>query len=356
MDTQNEQVTTETVTNEVDNSTFGDALREAFAEAEKKAEPEIKEEKPDTQPEVGEKPAKTEDEEETDKPEVEDEEDPEEKKIQDTVEAEFQLIPKDWSAEEKAAFQALIDSDDPDKALAAGILVERYNSFKKGFNKKTQEYAAVIKDHEPIVEVFKPYEDTLKKNNITKSQYISNMMKWDNLLHKDPVVGVKEIMRAFNLKPEQLGASEINWNDDLTDTSSNGNNKVTELETQVRNLQNQLAALPIETQIRQFAEATDSEGKLKHPHFKEVQTVIGGILSSNPSLTLDQAYKKAVKTLDVKESEKAPDDAINLDKIREKVAKAKKANKGVKTSNGGIDFSQMSLADELKARFQGINN
>ena len=346
MDTQTEQVVAEAPQAEVTNTTLADELRAAFEAAEKPQEEA-------TQPEVGEKPVKTEEVEEDAKPEVEEkaEETDEDKKLQETVENEFPLVPKDWSEEEKKAFQALIDSDDEDKAVAAQVLIERYNLLKKGFFKKTREYSEATKEIQPINEIFKPYETTLKQNNITKSQYIENMMKWDNLLHKDPVTGVKEIMKAFNLKPEQIAPQDI-WG--LTEEDNSGNNEVSALKEQVRNLQNQLQALPIETQIRQFAEATDSEGKLKHPHFKEVQTVMGGLLSSNPNLTLEQAYKKAVKTLDIEASSEAADHAINLDKIREKVAKAKKASKGVKTSNGGLDFSQMSLADELKARFQGI--
>lgn len=341
MDTQsNEQVTSEADA-EVTTTTIGDDLRAAFEAAQKPQEQakepvkEVTEEKPQEEA-TKEEPA------------VEDEE----KKIADTVESEFPLIPKDWSQEEKDVFQSLLDSEDEDKALAAQVFIERYNLIKKGFYKKTREYSESLKEVQPINEVFKPYEETMKKTGVTKAQYIQNMMQWDNVLHKDPVSGVKQIMAAFNLKPEQFLSQDVNW--DLTEEPSYGNNKVAELEAQVKFLQNQLAALPIETQIRQFAEATDSEGKLKHPYFKEVQSTMGGIMASNPKLTLEQAYAKAVKTLDLEASQDTPDQAVSLDRIREKVAKAKKAAKGVRTSNGGLDFSQMSLADELKARFSGI--
>ncbi len=338
MDTQNNEQVASEASAEVATTTIGDDLRAAFEAAQKPVE-EVKE------PAKEEEKPKEEAQEEA--PEVD-----EEKKIHDTVESEFPLIPKDWSQEEKDVFQSLLDSDDEDKALAAQVFIERYNLIKKGFYKKTREYSESLKEVQPINEVFKPYEETLKKTGISKAQYIQNMMQWDNVLHKDPVNGVKQIMAAFNLKPEQFLSQEVNW--DLTEEPSYGTNKVAELEAQVKFLQNQLAALPIETQIRQFAEATDSEGKLKHPHFKEVQSTMGGIMTSNPKLTLEQAYAKAVKTLDLEASQETSDQAVSLDKIREKVAKAKKAAKGVRTSNGGLDFSQMTLADELKARFSGI--
>lgn len=319
-DTPQEQVAT----------TIADDLANAFAAyEEKETTPE---------PEVSEEPAK--EAAEASEPETKDE-------VAEKVEQEFPLIPKDWSEEEKAHFQGLIDSDDEDVAAAAGVLIERYNLLKKGFYKTTRESAEAKK----LVDVLAPVKEALQRNNIPEAQYVQNLMTWDKAITENPAKGIKQLIAQYGVKAEDLGFDS--WNEDFTNDSQYDNVEISSLKQELQNLKAQLANAPVETQIKQFEQATDAEGKLAHPHFKEVRSIMGGILQSNPTFTLKQAYDKAVKTLDLEEIQE-PEDAINLDKIREKVAKARKAGRSVKPATGKVDLSQMSLVEELAARFNGL--
>jgi hypothetical protein len=245
----------------------------------------------------------------------------------------------------------LIDSDDPDKALAAEILVERYNLLKKGFYKTTRDNAEAKKFADAITQVFAPYKEALARTGITEPQYIHELIQWDSVVTKNPVDGIKKLMQKFNVSPDQLGVD--NWNDDFTNASDYDINEVTALKKELNELKSQVANAPVVTQIRQFEEATDSEGKLLHPHFNQVKPIMGSLIQSNPNLSLDAAYNKAVKTLDLEESD-SPETTVDVNKLREKVAKARKAQRSVKSTNGKLDPAQMSLAEELTARFNGL--
>ena len=274
------------------------------------------------------------------------------------TEEDFPLIPNNWSEQEKEAFQDLLDSDDEDKRVAAEILLERYNSFKKTYFKKTEELASQSKEMKPIIDLFQPFEATMTTNGVDKATYIKNMITWEMSLQRDPVNTLKQIAQKFNVPLENLSPQrkrdEYDFDEeDLTESLPNG--KVNELEQEIAQLRTQIANQPIEAQIRQFEVATDAEGKLLHPHFAEVKPIMGQLIQqSGNTLTLENAYKKAIKVLDVNVEAESDDTetAIDLDKIRQKVKKAKKASKGVTTKGGKTDFTSMTLKDELKARMK----
>lgn len=324
------------VTTEAPQGTLADAFKAAFDKA--KSEQEV--EKP--QEEVVEDGLQEEGKEEK----IEDKDETEE-----VTEKEFPLIPKDWSEEEKASFEALLASDDPDKRLAAEILIERYNLLKKGFYNKTMEYSQKTKELKELEGIFKPYEQQMNMNGVNKTQYIQNMMQWEQVLHKDPIGGVKKVMEVFGVRPEQLIQDDFSFNEkDLTMNTEYGNNELTQVKAELQNLKAYIANQPIQAQIQAFETATTPEGKLAHPRFKEVAPLMGTLIQqSNNTLDLPAAYKKAIRIFDDQdESPSSP--AVDIDKLRQKVAQAKKASKSVTTKGGRPDFSKMSLRDEFAAR------
>jgi hypothetical protein len=317
---------------QVANTTITDELRAAFAAAEVKPEAEPKEE------------LETPDVEEAEEVEEESSEDKAEKE----AEKEFPLIPNNWSDEEKAAFQTLLDSDNEELKTAAEIFIERHNSMKKTFFKKTEELANVKKELKPIVDVFAPFEQHMKNNGVDKATYIKNMVTWEMSLQQDPVNTVKRIMDKFGVKPEQIAPrDEFDLTDGVDDDT------VSKLKQELQLLKTQIANQPVLAQVRQFEEATDAQGKLLHPHFAEVKPIMGQLIQQGKAATLEDAYKKAIKTLDLSEATVTdePENAVDLDKIRQKLVKAKKASKGVTTKGSKSDFTSMSIKDELRARF-----
>jgi hypothetical protein len=326
----------EVTTEAPQNTTLADAFKQAFDNAKEKV-PETKiEEAPEETTEEVQEEVKEEEKDET----------------EEITEKEFPLIPKDWSAEEKASFEALLASDDPDKRLAAEILIERYNLLKKGFYNKTMEYSQKTRELKELEGVFKPYEQQMQTQGVNKTQYIQNMIQWEQVLHKDPVGGVKKVMEVFGVRPEQLiPQDEYSFNEgELTMDNNYGNNELTQVKTELQNLKAYIANLPIQEQIRQFETATTPEGKPAHPRFKEVAPLMGTLIQqSGNTLDLPSAYKKAIRIFDDQdESPSSP--VVDIEKLKQKVAQAKKASKSVTTKGGRPDYSKMSIRDEFAAR------
>lgn len=330
-------------------------LREELATALKQAEQTQQEEAIEEQEQQ--EPAdlqETEEEVEDDGGELEEVEEDSEDTAEEIAEKEFPLIPNNWSEEEKEAFQALLDSDDDDKRMAAEIMLERYNSFKKTFFDKTHQYAKDTKEYKEINKVFEPVQQMMEQNNVDKASYIKNMMAWEYNLSKDPVNTVKAIMQKFNVRPEQIVPKEqddFDFDDDgLTAERNNANNNYVSKQ-ELEELRTAIANQPILAQIAQFANATDSSGKLLHPRFEEVKPIMGQIIQSKKATTLDDAYRKAIRVID-DEKPQQDEPAIDIEKIKQKVKRAKKASKGVKTGGGKPDIAKMSIRDELIARLK----
>lgn len=281
-------------------------------------------------------------------PEVEDNNETDE--IADKVEDEYPLIPKDMSEEERDIIQALLDSDDEEKQLAGEVLIKRYNDLKKGFYNKSKEFAEKTKAMDEINQVFQPFEQMMQQSGVSKAQYMQNMIQWEQALHSRPVETVQMIMQKFGVKPEQLGIQNKDFDfDDEYDT--NDNNEIAQLKTELQQLRSQVANQPVQAQLSQFEQATDpSTGELKHPYFKEVAPIMGTLIQTGKAKTLEEAYSKAIKAVNIESSEPEPK-AVNVDELKQRIAKARKASKAVNNKGGSrVDYSKMSIREELAAR------
>lgn len=341
-------------------TSLGEALREALEQAEGEA-PEGKAEESnqdDIEQEGDEGAAEQEPggESEEEAGEDEQEEEPEEESEADRL---FALVPKDWSESEQEAMVALIDSDDPDKQAAADVLIKRHNEMKKAFHDKSMKFANTNKELESINNVFKPYEQTMQQSGLTKAQYMQNMIQWEQALKTNPVATVKQIMQSFDVKPQALikefGGADIDLDEDFDYSDmSDSNSEVNSLKQELQELRSQIANQPLQEQIKSFETATDEEGNLLHPNFKQVAPVMGALIQSGQATTLKDAYSKAMKAAG-QEDGATDTEAANLDRIRQKVAKSKRAQRSSKSSSGAPDFSNMSLGEELALRMKQAN-
>ena len=295
------------------------------------------------EPEVTKEPAK----EPAKEPEVE-EEQTDEQKVESAVEKDFPLISNEMSAEEKEVFQGMLDSDDPDIQLGAELFLERYNQLKKGFYAKAQKFAEDTKKIKEVEAVFKPFKQTMEANGVSEAQYMSNMVVWEQSLTTDPVNTVKKIMQKFGVKPEQIGASDNLF--DYEDDDDIITKRLDSLENENKSLKTQVANQPLQAQLESFKTATDPSGELKHPHFEEVAPVMGSLIQSGKAANLEKAYALAIRVMD--ESSEPSEPAVDVNKLREKVAKSKRAARGLKSTGGKLDYSKMSVRDELAARLK----
>ena len=108
--------------------------------------------------------------------------------------------------------------------------------------------------------------------------------------------------------------------------------------------------------IHSFETETDSEGNLAHPHFKEVQNELTMLFNHNPDYPggLPAAYEKALLLRPDLTSTPKPSPSSDKKKDQaKKVAKAKKAATGVKSS-GAVSKKRresMTLEEEIASHF-----
>jgi hypothetical protein len=282
------------------------------------------------------------------KEEIQSEEEFTEEKINDVTEKEFVLIPKEWSKEEQSYLEGLLNSTDPEKKLAAEVLIDRYNSLKKGFHEKTQKYSNDLKEYKPISEIFKPIENNLKQAGLSKAQYVQELINYDKAMGQNPIETIKQLMGRFNVKPQDLGAKQFDdFDDDLTEDKKPDTSKI---EAELQALKTQLSLQPIMVQIEQFQTATNSEGKLLHPHFEQARTTMAAIMQTNADISMENAYKKALIVLDIEQAEVK----TNTQSLKERIAqveKAQKASKRIKANSDTISNPNISLKDELLNNF-----
>lgn len=312
----------------IDMSGFATELQEALSAAEKKEtelmKPQEKvEEKEEIQVET-----ETEEVEEVseDKEEVKDDE-------------EFPLIPKEWTAEEKAEFEDIIAN--PELKKSAELMINRYDNLKKGFYKKADELAQTKKNLSEFNEIFDPYKDTLKQRGHTPATYINSLLNVDRQLSQDPASVIKKLMEAYKVTPENLGMS--NEADDYYEDEkySKLERKIKELEGRGSKDKEDAERIQRESDaraIRDFKYAIDDNGESKYPLFDEVQSEMGILLNNGKATTLEEAYFKSPtvreKLLEEKQKE---DKSKELEVARKKATQAKKASKGVR-NNSSADY------------------
>lgn len=262
---------------------------------------------------------------------------------------EFPLIPNDLSDEEKEIFQRGLESEDEEVRLMAELYLSKYNNLKKGFYTKANELAEIRKANEAIDSLFKPYDQMMQQNGMDRAQYMQNMIMWEQALAQKPLETVKAIMEKYGVRPEQIN-NGLDFNEDFDD---NDDNKLNSMQEHISKLEKQIANQPVLAQIESFKTATDSQGNLKHPKFEEVAPVMGTLIQTGKAKTLDDAYAKAIRAVASEESsDSTQNSAVDLDQLRQKIAQSKRAGKTVKTSGTRLDYSKMSLRDELAARLK----
>ena len=191
--------------------------------------------------------------------EGESESDEEREEVEESTEEEFPLVPKDLSPKEREAFEEALMSDDPVVKKAAEVFIERYNSLKKGFIKKTEQYSNETKELKEIQQVLAPFDEQMQVNGISKAQYLNNMIAWENALRTQPALAVKQIMQTFNVTPQSLGF--VNEDEGYLDNEDEmvNNGSTNAFEQRLIRLEQDAANRPMKEQIDRFQTATDRD-------------------------------------------------------------------------------------------------
>lgn len=273
--------------------------------------------------------------------ETEVEEDDDESEEQEAV---FQA-PEHWSSDEREGFDALAPE-------AKELLLKRDAQFQTGYQEKAQAISA-------ITDALEPFKETLIRRGLSPEQAIGILFNAQDRLDKNPLDGILQIAQSYGVV-DQLKAKFVPQTDDEDFTDPG----IKALQDEVRGLKGQIdqtnqgiqqqATDAGNKQIETFKAATDDDGKLKHPHFEKVMSLVTSYVKDGE--TLESAYEKAVWTVPEFRDSQVKKDVEKTDQEKAvKVKKAKKAARGVKT-NGKADVDEgkevLTLHQDLKEAFR----
>lgn len=281
--------------------------------------------------------------------ETEVEEDGEESEEQDDETSTVFQAPEHWSSDEREGFDSL-----PPEAQE--ILLARDKSFQTGYQEKAQAIAAVT-------EALEPWKDNLAQRGVTADQAIRTLFAAQHSLDTNPIQGILQIAQSYGVVDQlRTQFAPTTDEDDFTDP------EIKALRQTVSDLQNQMEQTTtgiqqqnnsqLQQQIDSFQNAKDESGVLKHPYFEQLKPQMAHIV--NTGKTLEQAYEEAVWTVPEYRQQqldaqgKATAQKTEQEKA-EKVKRAKKAARGVKTNGKAspdTGAESLSLHEDLSLSFQ----
>lgn len=272
------------------------------------------------------------------------------------IEEEFKLIPKEWKKEEKEKFEAVLNN--PETKEAAEVLISRYENLRKDYHRKAGERAEFAKQVSSWDEIFDDRaKEALKARGIEAPEYVKRLLSVEQSLITNPAPTIKKLMEAYKVDPKQFVSNESN--DEVVDYDKT----ITELKKEVAqlkqgNVQNEtnIAArqdAEIAKQIRDFKFAIDESGEPKHPLFEEAYDEMSSLIVKGKAKTLEEAYELSPTVKLAKmQAEAERQKEVDLQEEKRKVAKAKKAAKGITNSRVVKQAPiKMSLEDRLREKF-----
>lgn len=268
--------------------------------------------------------------EEQDEPEEPAEDETEAEDEDDEQEGEALAAPKHWSAEDKAAFDALPDELKP-------MWLEKSKSLEGGYQEKFQ---ALARDREtlerlkPIDAAFEPYRERLALEGVSEAQVVQRLLAAQSYLERAPVEAIGWLAKSYGVDLGQF-APKADQDDFIDPTIAPLKQELDSLKAHLSQRDQQEQAQSQQQllgQIAAFKSATDEAGQPKHPHFDRVRAHMGAFMQVDPSMTMEDAYERAIwAASDLREGilkQRETEAAKARDQERrQEVEKAKKAGK-----------------------------
>ena len=181
-------------------------------------------------------------------------------------------------------------------------LLGRHKAMEADYTRRTQELAGTKRLQESLDEVFKPFKQDMELAGVTMEAAIRQLVAAHAKLRSDPAGGIKWLAESYgiDLKGVTEGAAAAD--------PAGESPTVKALRQQVDSLTGQLKTLTGAqndqqlnahmSQVQQFAEEKDDQGKPKRPYFDEVAQDVARLIraarADNQAITLQEAYDSAV--------------------------------------------------------------
>ena len=259
---------------------------------------------------------------------------------QDGDQEEQVTVPEDWSAEEKATFEALPEE-------AKGLVLGMQKNLQAGFTAKSQELGEHIQTLEPIAQTVKQNKGYLDSIGVDAGQAFDALIGIERTLRNGTAeqkrAQVEDIIKTYGIDMGQGQQAEPE-DDPFTDPTVKAltqkvddlTNKLTERDKQDAQNAAQARRNEVQREWQDLIDAKNEDGSSKHPHVDKLKTNILNLVRASEingqRLSFEDAYGQAVhanpetRQILQKEAQEKARQKEQQDKV-EKARKAKKATR-----------------------------
>lgn len=274
--------------------------------------------------------------------------------------------PVDWSVDEQKAFRALPPAQQK-------FILDRVG----GFTEKLTEAEKSGTRYKALDEVLTPYRQKWARDGFEDVAVIRQLLALTDYAREQPLKFIQEFAQSKGIdlaqlapRQEQPAADDPYANDPLVQRMNEARAQDRQV---IQQLQQQLQTLSGSIQSRQqqeaqaqhqrldgeinaFATETDDKGKLKHPYFQQVRSLMSVLVERGDAPDLQSAYDMACHAkpdvrAKIAAAKEYADERDRARKAQEKARAAKQAGSSVSGSPGGRSEPQPTgdLRDELRA-------
>ena len=231
-----------------------------------------------------------------------------------------------WEPEHREKFAAL----PPEQQ---SVVMEFKQASDAALTRTAQEYSEFRKSAEPLVNAAKEVEQIFAASNMSPDQAlkgyagIEQTLSYGTLDQKYQLIGQIAQMYGIPLDisqavPFDQDIDQLREVHDRDSRLAQEQSRIAQLEAKLQTYEQQ----QLNSQIEQFAGATNPDGSPKHPHFEVVKSAMGQMLASGAAQSLDDAYEMAAKPIEDRiRAEIEARAATSTARQREAVEKAKRA-------------------------------
>lgn len=253
--------------------------------------------------------------------------------------------PEHWSAADKEAF-----NEQPKEAQE--WMLKRHKEIEGDYTRKRQQESAKVRIAEAVTDALEPYRQEFASAGLDEAGAVRQLASWHNALRTSPREAIHKLAATYG-----IDLTEPDIEDDITDpalrTIQQEVGSIKQSLSEQQQAAQQQALLSLQDTIQNFEKATDGEGKLLHPHFKELSDDMTLLFNMGKATSLDDAYTIALRMRPDLVTQQQEKPKPKVDPVQ-KAKQAKRAATGVKSSGavGKRDRGKMSLEDEIASHFQ----
>lgn len=288
------------------------------------------------------------------------------KKVAEATEVSKLEAPAHWPAADRELFA----KQTPE---AQKWLLGRHKAMEADYTRRVQEVATFRREADELGEIFAPWKQQMDLQGITRVQAIRQLAAAHKRMQEDPAVGIQWLAQNYGIDLKSLveGAAAAD--------PAGESPTVKALRQQVETLSGQLKTLTGAqndqqmnahlSQVEQFAEAKDDQGKPKHPHFDEVAQDVARLIraarAGGETLSLQDAYDRAIyanpttraKVLAAQDAERRAKEESDRKAKADAAKRAAAANiTGEGSASAVVTRNDGSVRSDLEAAFASVGD